>query len=125
MLWDLLQQNQIEKNRRELDDARREQTKSWEVNYDIQEQISKLSLVTQAVWSFLKEKYNLDEIDLMNRIEELDMLDGVKDGKVTAVAHSCLGCGKRISTKYKTCIYCDAPNHKFSPFTEINSKKTT
>ncbi|MCH6257756.1 hypothetical protein MLD52_14455 [Puniceicoccaceae bacterium K14] len=123
MLWDIFQQSQIEDNKRKTTEARNLSLQSSAMNIEIQERISKLSLITQAVWSFLKEKHGLDETDLMNRIEELDMSDGVKDGKLTAVVHTCLGCAKKISTKYKTCIYCGCQNHKYSPFVEINEKK--
>ena len=123
LLWNIIQQYQIDKTKRDIEDTQSQNRKTWASNYEVQEQISKLSLITQAVWSLLKEKHGLDEIDLMNRVEEIDMADGVKDGKVTAVAHTCLGCGRKISTKYKTCIYCECPNPKYSPFTEINSNK--
>lgn len=123
MLWDLIQQTQIEKTKSDLEAAQRENRKTRTVNYEVQERISKLSLITQAVWSLLKEKHGLDEVDLINRIEEIDMADGVKDGKVTAVVHTCLGCNRKISTKYKSCIYCECQNPEYSPFTEVNTNK--
>ena len=123
MIWDLIQQTQIDKTKRDIRDTQRDNLETVAANHELQERVSKLSLITQAVWSFLKEKHGLDEIDLMNRIEEIDMGDGVRDGKVTAVVHTCLGCGRKISTKYKSCIYCESPNPKYSPFVEINPSK--
>jgi hypothetical protein len=78
--------------------------------------MDKLSLVAQAVWSFLKETHHLTDADLIRRIEQIDIEDGVKDGKVTAVVTNCTNCNRKINTRYKTCLYCGAENHKFSPF---------
>ena len=43
----------------------------------IEKRLDKISLVTQAVWSFLKETHHLHDADLLNRIEQIDLKDGV------------------------------------------------
>jgi hypothetical protein len=118
-MLDFFQQFRIEETSRKVREIESDLQDRKYTNRDIDERISKLSLVTEAVWSFVKETNQLDDMDLINRIEKLDVRDGVKDGKVTAVVTTCLGCAKKINTRYKTCLYCGSQNHKYSPFAEL------
>ena len=119
-MLDIFQQFQIEQNRQKTNELESEVREGRYSSQDIEERISKLSIVTQAVWSFLKETQHLDDIDLLNKIEQIDLEDGVKDGKVTAVVTDCPACNRRINTRYRTCLYCGELNPKYSPFTEIS-----
>ena len=54
MLWALIQQFQIDQTKRDIADTQRANWRTWASNYEVKEQISKLSLVTQAAWTLLK-----------------------------------------------------------------------
>lgn len=98
-MLDVFQQFRIEETDRKVSNIEDNLRERKYTHRNIDERISKLSLVTQAVWSFIKETNQLDDSDLINRIEELDAKDGVKDGKATAVVMTCLDCSKKINTR--------------------------
>ena len=58
----------------------------------------------------------LDEQDLLNRIEEIDLSDGYRDGKVAAQVVVCPSCRKNLNSRHARCIYCGTKNPEFNPF---------
>ena len=118
MLWDTFQQWKIEENKRKVEAIEQNQRDTKDASEDCAEKVRQLALATQAVWSFLKEKHHLDEQDLMQRMEEIDLLDGTKDGKFAAQTVTCLSCSRKMNSKNMKCIYCGATNQKFNPFAD-------
>ena len=49
----------------------------------LQERLDKLTLVSMAMWELLKERGELTEEELMEKVREIDLRDGEPDGKVT------------------------------------------
>jgi len=116
MIWDMIQQWKIEETERKV-----EKLSSENRNVEFQSEISlkrleQLALATQAVWSFLKEKHHLDDQDLLLRMEEIDLRDGVRDGKSAAIMANCPSCHRKMSSKMKQCVYCGTENAQFNPF---------
>lgn len=74
----------------------------------IEERIDKLLLVSMAVWELLKERTSLTEDDLQAKVHELDMRDGVVDGKVTRTLKKCYKCSRTMSPRHRKCLYCGA-----------------
>ena len=74
---DLFQQFQIEQARHKASEIKDEIRDRKRKTQTIEERLDKISLVTQAVWSFLKETHHLQDADLLNRIEQIDLKDGV------------------------------------------------
>jgi len=72
----------------------------------LENQLDRLQLTCRAMWSLLQEKLNLTDVELVQRIHELDMLDGKADGKVKKKASSCPQCGRTIAAKSSRCMYC-------------------
>jgi hypothetical protein len=68
--------------------------------------LEKLTLVCQAMWSLLQERTGLTERDLLNRVTELDLKDGVLDGKYTKPPVDCPKCGAKMSRKFNRCLFC-------------------
>lgn len=117
-IWNIIQQHKIEKVGRQVDQI---EEGNRELKYNTEDyalNVRQLALTTQAVWSFLKEKHNLDDQDLLHRIEEIDLSDGYLDGRITAQVVTCPSCSKKLNSRNKRCIYCEAINPEFNPFAE-------
>jgi hypothetical protein len=48
------------------------------------------------------------DAELLAKISEIDLRDGVKDQKMTPRLTKCPGCGQTLSTKSSRCLYCGA-----------------
>jgi len=116
MLWDLFQQQKIEQNAREISDAQRKVRGVSDTASSVSDRMDRIALVTNAVWELLKERTGASDRDLLAKIEEVDGRDGSKDGKVSSVMKTCLGCSRKISTRNKLCVFCGAENRHYSPF---------
>jgi len=73
-------------------------------------QFDRLSMVCQALWTLLRDKTELTEEDLIARVHDVDLTDGVLDGKVRRVASECTACGRVVAARHLLCLYCGAPN---------------
>ncbi len=70
------------------------------------DRVDRALLACEAMWSLLREKLNLTDIDLVERFNQLDLTDGKLDGKMRKTAVSCPKCGKAISRRMAKCMYC-------------------
>jgi hypothetical protein len=78
--------------------------------------LDRLTLASQAMWELIREKTRLTDADIRKRVEQIDMRDGIKDGKISAVVLTCPTCGKPISSKRPVCVYCGERNGKHRVF---------
>ena len=83
------------------------------------ERFDKLVLLNMALWSLLQEKTGLTEEDLMRRAQEIDLQDGVADGKVTRTVKKCGNCGRTISKRHNRCLYCGSEVLIETPFDAV------
>jgi hypothetical protein len=77
--------------------------------------VNQLTLVNMALWSLLRERFDLTEEELVARVEEIDLRDGRLDGKVVESVVNCPNCGRTMSVKHDRCLYCgyEAPVDAF------------
>ncbi len=68
--------------------------------------LSKTMLICEALWELLSESANLTEEDLHKKMYEVDMRDGVLDGKNQRRAVECPDCGRTVSPRHPACVYC-------------------
>lgn len=73
---------------------------------DLEHHVARLSLMNQALWELVREKARLTDKDLEEKAREIDLRDGVEDGKVTDVALKCPTCGRVSNSKHYKCLYC-------------------
>jgi len=73
---------------------------------DVDNSLSRMTLICAALWELVKEHTNLTETDLLNKIAEIDAKDGVMDGKFTATARHCIKCQRVVQIKQTACMYC-------------------
>jgi DNA-directed RNA polymerase subunit RPC12/RpoP len=78
---------------------------------ELQTQVDRLSLLTEALWRLLQEKTGITEEELVRKVYEVDMEDGKLDGKKAKnkLPLNCPKCGLKTPARRPTCIYCGAP----------------
>lgn len=79
----------------------------------LEDEIERLLMITEAMWGILKEQLNYDDEELVRRVQEIDMRDGVLDGKVSKKEpKKCASCGRTVMKKRPQCMYCGHINQK-------------
>ncbi len=81
--------------------------------------LDKLTMICMAMWSLLQEHTDLEEDDLLKRVEEIDLKDGKLDGKASPVAATCPTCGRRFHPKRSHCMYCGGERSLDSAFDQV------
>ncbi len=81
-----------------------------EAKADIRElefQVNKLELITEALWRMLKQHTELTDTDLVEMVSQIDLEDGRFDGKKSKKSYTdCPKCQRRISKMHPHCVYC-------------------
>jgi hypothetical protein len=78
-------------------------------NESIISDVEKLFMITQVLWTILKEEHGYTEDDLRNRIQALDLADGKLDGKMAkSEKPDCPQCGRKLMGSRPVCLYCGA-----------------
>lgn len=76
----------------------------------LQAQVERLLIVTEALWSILKEKNALDDQELLRRMVQIDLRDGRLDGRVAATPpEPCPKCRRVVAKGAVRCMYCGEP----------------
>lgn len=73
---------------------------------ELKDQIAKLALMNQALWELLCQRLQLTDDDLAKIAQEIDLRDGVADGKMTETAVRCPQCGRISNSRHWKCLYC-------------------
>jgi hypothetical protein len=92
------------------DTARTTSRSNQRVVRDLAKELDRLELVLEAQWSLLREKLGLTDADLKQRVRELDLEDGVLDGKITKEPVTpCPSCARMVARLALRCTYCGEP----------------
>lgn len=86
-------------------DARRARTDYQE----LEARLDKAVLACEAMWTLIREKLDMDDVQLVDRINDIDLSDGMLDGKVRKKAVKCPKCNRNISPRFPKCNYCGQP----------------
>ncbi|MGQ9589348.1 MAG: hypothetical protein ACUVYA_03525 [Planctomycetota bacterium] len=58
----------------------------------------------------LKEEHGYTDEDLLDRMEEIDLRDGLLDGRVApGPPGTCSGCNRKVSRLRRYCLFCGTP----------------
>ncbi|MFH0908888.1 MAG: zinc ribbon domain-containing protein [bacterium] len=69
--------------------------------------IERLLMITEALWSMMKDQFEYTDQHLVARITEIDAKDGKVDGRVASLPpQACPKCGRPSSRKRAICMYC-------------------
>ncbi|MFT5301409.1 MAG: hypothetical protein ACI87E_002512 [Mariniblastus sp.] len=106
MFWELYQEGRINSATRKAGRAQLEAEQTKENLALLESKIETLALACQSLWELLRENTNLNETDLESKIEEIDLRDGRRDGKMTKITEACPQCERRTSCRRPRCLYC-------------------
>ena len=82
----------------------------------LQGHVERLSMVCQALWTLLRDNTDLTDEDLVARVREVDLSDGILDGKVRRTSTQCASCGRMVAARHARCLYCGARNEALDTF---------
>lgn len=72
--------------------------------------IEKLLIITEALWTMLKQANGYTDEQLIEVIQAIDMRDGKLDGKVARQPPPpCPKCNRTLCENRPYCLYCGAP----------------
>jgi len=85
---------------------------------DMERRYERLRLVTMAMWALLKERSGLTEADLQKYVNQVDLIDGKLDGRLTREKGiiECAKCHRRVLKTALACVYCGEPNGQGDSF---------
>jgi len=109
LFWELHQQRRIGEVEAT---ARSSEGKARDVQNELErlrQSIEKLALVNAAMWSLLQEKTGLQNEALVERMQQIDLMDGVADGRISPTKPAaCAACKRPMSRTHERCMYCGA-----------------
>lgn len=106
--------------------ARYEAREARDTVQELERKVEKLVLVNMALWEILQEKLNLAPIELIDKIQDIDLRDGRLDGKAGRAegethVRTCKACGRTMSRRHQQCMYCGSLSLGGDPFDELKS----
>ena len=72
----------------------------------IEANLTKTLMICEALWEILRDKHGYTEEQLHKKLYEIDMRDGVLDGRNQRKIADCPNCGRTVSPRHPACIYC-------------------
>ncbi|MGV3629316.1 MAG: hypothetical protein ACO1PN_16685 [Betaproteobacteria bacterium] len=111
-LWDVYQQGQINSAASNAEFAKRDAESTaarlHSESLRLEAKIDALALVCQALWEIVREKTDLTENDIEQKMTEIDLRDGREDGRIAGVMKKCPACNRPSHSSQSICIYCGA-----------------
>ena len=83
---------------------------------ELERRLERLAVVNKAMWTLLRSKLDLSDIDLRSMIVEIDAADGTVGGRSGRRTQVCSGCGRNLAMKQTRCQYCDTEVTQSDPF---------
>ncbi len=78
-------------------------------NEAILRDVERLYMITEALWTILKDQHGYTDEELIHRVEDIDLRDGKLDGKVAKQPPPpCAQCKRLIVARHPVCLYCGA-----------------
>ena len=72
----------------------------------LEKKLGKVELQNAVLWELVRDALKLTDADMKARVKEMDLRDGVADGKVTTVPLQCPQCQRVSSSQHWKCMYC-------------------
>jgi hypothetical protein len=70
-------------------------------------EVQRLEMILEALWTFIRENHDLTDLELLNRVNKIDMRDGKLDGRAASEpVPRCPHCGRTPLRKRPNCVYC-------------------
>ena len=68
--------------------------------------LAKTLMICESLWELLQEKTGVTLEEFHKKLYEVDMRDGVLDGKNQRKPSKCPKCNHMVSARHPACIYC-------------------
>lgn len=106
MLWDFIQQRQIDNVLATAERAKDSALKAAVADRELSDRLDRLALVTQAMWELLSSVHRISEDQLKQKMQEIDLRDGTSSN----TGEKCKRCDRIYSTRHNQCLYCGEKN---------------
>jgi hypothetical protein len=83
---------------------------------DLRQRVEMLALANQALFELVQEKLGITETDVLKLMAEIDVRDGIRDGRMSPKILSCTKCGRKVNSTRQQCMYCGERIVGGSPF---------
>ena len=106
-IYDLFQNTRIGRVEAELDSferSSREETQN--IFLGLAKKVNRLVLLNQAMSEILIERLGITNNEIIHKMNEIDMRDGVKDGRYVKPAKDCPKCDAKINNEFHRCFFC-------------------
>jgi len=105
-LWEFYQQGQISAANSKSDRALSNVGRVEDRIRALENANDQLKLINIAFAELLVQKLGVGESEIVDKIKEIDLRDGVQDGKISIGARLCPKCNRRYNAKANKCLYC-------------------
>lgn len=109
MLWDLYQHYQITQLKSEVaraQNAPADDGGARRAAEHLEERVDRLVLLCRAMFELIQAQTGLTEKQLSEKILEIDLRDGVADGKMSPTPTRCPKCDAMMSPRFGRCLFC-------------------
>lgn len=116
LFWELRQNRRIDSATQNAQRAHHKADRSVNDFDELQRRVDRLSLGCQALWELIGEKLDLSHEQVLQRMVEIDLRDGSRDGKIGRSVASCPDCKRPAGSHRHRCQYCGvdlSPAHLF------------
>lgn len=77
---------------------------------ELQFEVERLRIISEALWRIVQEKLGLDEKELIRMMTAIDMEDGKLDGRVAPTPPvPCPKCNRMLAKNRPRCLFCGEP----------------
>jgi hypothetical protein len=105
-LWDLHQQDRINETSQRTADLRADVRERSDDVERLQQRLDAMVLANLAMWTLLRDKLGVTDLELERRVQELDLSDGHLDGKIRVGPWNCPKCNRPNAPRHAKCLYC-------------------
>ena len=73
---------------------------------ELERRADRQALASQAVWEVLRDRLGLADAEIFAKMTEIDLRDGVADGRISPRVTECVGCGRSVNSARPRCVFC-------------------
>ena len=109
IIWDLYQSHRIRQLDSRVSDVQASRSHDHvarDAAFGLEEKMDRLALICCALFELMQTTTGISEDQLRKKIGEIDLRDGVADGRITPQAKKCPKCGAAMSPKFRRCLFC-------------------
>jgi len=74
----------------------------------LQRQVDQLRLALMAISEIAQTRFGVTDVQVLEKMTEIDLRDGQLDGRLTSPAANCPECQQRNNPRRDACLYCGA-----------------